>query len=124
MDQHAVLSIINELENQIQLLIQKNSVLNAILVFLFLLLVMQIFDLSPLFLDSNLLEELFQFIILFISFLVPGKGFTFKPPLVRLSIQKELKSRFNANRTAVSLEKLEFPSKFGYPKRTAVFIVY
>jgi regulator of replication initiation timing len=29
MDQHAVLSIINELENQIQLLIQKNSVLNA-----------------------------------------------------------------------------------------------
>jgi len=29
MDQHAVLSIINELENQIQLLIQKNSVLSA-----------------------------------------------------------------------------------------------
>jgi O-antigen/teichoic acid export membrane protein len=47
----------------------KNSVLNAILVFLFLLLVMQIFDLSPLFLDSNLLEELFQFIILFILWL-------------------------------------------------------
>jgi len=29
MDQHAVLSIINELENQIQLLIQKNSALTS-----------------------------------------------------------------------------------------------
>ena len=58
------------------------------------------------------------------SILVAGRGFAFNPPLVRLSSQKEFKSRVEARKSVLSTATVIFPLKSGNPNREAVFVVY